>query len=162
VRRLARSHRAANVSRVRDSWIVASTNVDLVRSIVAAWERGDFSSTAWAHPDIKWVIADGPSPGTWTGLAEMAKGFRDYVNAWEGYSVAADEYRELDAERVLVYLHLSGRGKTSGLDLAQMQTKAGNLFHLRDGRVTRLVLYFDGERAFADLGLTPEADSPLP
>ena len=50
-------------------------------------------------------------------------------------------------------IHLSGRGKTSGLELGQLQTSAAHLFQLHNGRVTRLASYFDRERAFADLGL---------
>jgi hypothetical protein len=39
------------------------------------------------------VIADGPSPGRWTGLAGMAEGLRDWLSAWEGFRSKASEYR---------------------------------------------------------------------
>jgi ketosteroid isomerase-like protein len=135
---------------------MSSANLDLVRSIYAAWARGDWSSVEWAHPDIEFVRADGPAPGRWTGLAGMADGFRDYLSAWEGYRFEADEYRELDVERILVLGHQGGRGRTSGLALEQIGTKAVALFHVHGGKVARLVIYTDRERAFADLGLAPE------
>jgi hypothetical protein len=45
-----------------------------------------------------------------------------------------------------------------------MRTGGANLFHIRDGQVTRLVIYLQGdrERALADLGLAPEAGSTQP
>jgi ketosteroid isomerase-like protein len=131
-----------------------SENLDLVRSVYEPWERGDFSASEWAHPQIEYLIVDGPEPSRWTGLAGMIEGFRGFLRLWEDWHVVADEYRELDDERVLVLLHYSGRGKGSGLTVDHMQTKGASLFHVHRGKVTRLVVYFERERALADLGLT--------
>jgi ketosteroid isomerase-like protein len=139
---------------------MSSVNVDFVRSIYGAWERGDFSSAEWAHPDIEYVFADGPTPGSWTGLTAMVEAFRDRLSTWEDVRVEADEYRELDAERVLVLDHRSGRGKTSGLEIGQLGARGAMLFHVRGDKVAKLVLYFDRENALADLGLPSATDSP--
>jgi ketosteroid isomerase-like protein len=136
---------------------MASASLDLVRSIFDAWERGDFGSVEWAHPEIEWVIADGPAPGSWTGLEGMAESSRHWLNAWKDYRVEAEEYRELDDERVLVLFRYSGRGKTSGLDVGQMRAKGAALVHVRGGKATRVVHYIDSEHALADLGLAPDA-----
>jgi hypothetical protein len=83
---------------------MASANLDLMRSLYAAWKRGDFSSVEWAHPDIEYVIADGPSPGTSTGLPGLGESWRGILDTWEDFRFEAEEYRELDNERVLVLL----------------------------------------------------------
>jgi len=130
-----------------------SSNLDLVRSIYAAWERGDFTTTERLHPEIEFVMVGGPSPGTWTGLAGMAEATHEFLSAWEDFRAEAEEYRELDGERVLVLIHHRGRGKTSGLEIEGLRTQAATLWHIRDGKVMQLVAYWDRDRALADLGL---------
>jgi ketosteroid isomerase-like protein len=132
---------------------MASANLELVRSIIATWERGDYRSAEWAHPEIEFVAADGPAPDSWTGLEGLAAGWREALRGWEEFRFEAQEYRELDDERVLVLTHYSARGKTSGLEIGQMRTDGAALFHVRSGQVTKLVGYWDRERALADLGL---------
>ena len=136
-----------------------ASNLDLVRSIFAAWEGGDFSSAEWADPKIEYMIVGGPDPISRTGMDGMAEGFRDWVSAWEDLHIAADEYRELDSGRVLVLLRYIGRGKTSGVDLGGMEATGAGAFHVHGDQVTSLAMYWDRDRALADLGLPPEGDA---
>jgi ketosteroid isomerase-like protein len=136
-----------------------SANLELVRSLYTAWERGDFSSVDWADREIEFVSADGPTPGSWTGLAGMTEGWREFLGAWEDFRIEVDEYRELDDERILVLTRHSGRGKTSGVELEQVRSKGAALYHIRDGKVTKLLFYWNRELAFADLGLASETAS---
>ena len=131
-----------------------SANLDLVRSIYAKWERGEFGAAGWADPEIEYVIVDGPDPEKWTGLTAMAEGMREFLRPFESLRMVVDEYRELDGERVLVLVHLGGRGKISGVDLDQITSSGmcADVFQIRDGRVTRLVVYYDSDRALVDLG----------
>ena len=137
-----------------------STNVELVRSICAPLEHGDFSATAWADPDIEWEFPDGLSPESSTGQPGLGERFRDWLTTWEDVRFEATEFRELDHQRVLVLGHYYGRGKTSGLELGQIRSQVAALFQVRGGKVMRIVLYLDRDRALADLGLGPEGGSP--
>jgi ketosteroid isomerase-like protein len=136
-----------------------SANLDLVRSLYAAWERGDFSAKGWAAPEIEWIVADGPTADRRMGIAEMEEHFRAMLGAWESFRMQADEYRELDGERVLVLTEVSGRGKTSGLDLTRTPAQGAHLLHIRGGQVTLSAFYWDRDRALADLGLAAKDSS---
>lgn len=83
--------------------MTASANVELVRSIRSAWDRGDFSgSPGWADPDIEYVYVDVPDRGTSRRVPDMMTRLRECLGAWDARRVEADDYRALDDERVLV------------------------------------------------------------
>jgi ketosteroid isomerase-like protein len=132
-----------------------SANLDLVRSIYAAWERGDWTATDWADADVEYVMVDQPGAREAMGIVAMEAVWRDFLSSWEDYRVEAREYRELDDERVLVLLQAFGRSAAAGLDLKDVTdgSRAANVFRIRDGRVTRLDAYFYAKNALADLGL---------
>jgi hypothetical protein len=112
-------------------------------------ERGDFTSADWADTEIEFELADGPEPGTVTGVPEMARSWSQRLGVWEGFHTLPDEYRDLGDDRVLALCC----GKGSGLDLGPMGLDGACIFHVRDGKVARLVVYVNRDRAFADLGL---------
>jgi ketosteroid isomerase-like protein len=128
-----------------------SANLDLVRSIYADWERGDFSHIGWAHPEIEFGFADGPEPGRWKGLGAMSQRFGDWLRSWRNFRATPERYIAVDGQRVLVFVHNSGFGRSSGVELDARSV--ANLFEVRDAKVTSLVLYMDRDRALADLGL---------
>jgi ketosteroid isomerase-like protein len=137
-----------------------SANLDLVRSIYSHWEQGDWSSAGWAHPEIELVVAGGPAPGSSTGVAAMAKTWGETLSAFKDFRARAEEYHELDGGRVLVLHEWSGHGRTSSLSVDRIKAKSATLFHIREGKVTKLVAAWDRDRALAELGLSSKGDSP--
>src|SRR4051794_5749455 len=129
-----------------------SENLDLVRSIYADWERGEFGAADWAHPEIVFQ-SEGFDATTTMGVGEMTARWRDWMGTWQDYRTEAEEFRELDGERVLVLMRHSGRGKASGLEVERVTRRGANVFDVHHGKVTRLALYWDREAASAALGL---------
>ena len=132
---------------------VSGRNLELVRSIYERWAEGDFSEAEWADQDIEFVIADGADADSWKGLDAMGAAWQEGLDAWEDFRAIPEEYRELEGDRVLVLLRNRGRGRASGLEVADIG-KGANVVHLREGKVTKLEAYWDRDRALADLGLT--------
>ena len=128
-------------------------NLDLVRSIYTDLQRGDFSRADWADPKIEHVYADGPDPGSVTGRDGLVQHMRNLFSVLAEFRAEAEQYRDVDAERVVVLNRFSGRGKMSGLRVDQ---KGAEVFEIHSGKVTRIVVYNDRDRALADLGLAPE------
>jgi hypothetical protein len=120
-----------------------------MRSIYADWERGDFTNTDWADPDIEffaWEI------GTGRGVPRMAELWTEFLGTWDRYSAEISRIRELDDERVLVFVVQHGRGRASGLEAGDT-TEGAALFDIRDGVVTRLAVWGEKSKALVDLGL---------
>jgi ketosteroid isomerase-like protein len=133
--------------------VTVPSNREIVESIYADWQKGDWSSGDWADPDIRFEVVGGLSDGTWSGPAEMSEAWAAILGMWEDFSAVPEEIRVLDDERVLVLLRNQGRGKVSGIDITDISARSANVFTIRDGKVTDLVLYWDRDRALADLGL---------
>ena len=127
-----------------------SENLDLVCSIYADWERGDFTRDDWADPAIELVRPESLDGDALKGRDASSGGWREWLDAWDDFRAEAYDYRVLDGERVLVFGRMRGVGR---LSRTSADTETVNLFHIRDRKVVQLVLYSNRDRALADLGL---------
>jgi ketosteroid isomerase-like protein len=135
-----------------------SSNLELVRSIYAAWDRGDYSSVEWADPEIDFAFVDWLGLGGGKGVVEMKRIWFDFLRTWEEFHNQADDYVEVDDEHVLALTYFWGRGRGSGLELGKTGTTGASLFQIRDGKVVKLRLYASRAHARADVGLAPQGD----
>jgi len=68
---------------------------------------------------------------------------RAWLSEWEHWRVEADEYIE-HGDHVVVLTTYHGRGKGSG---AEVRHQGAHVFQIRHGRVIRLEIFADRERA---------------
>jgi ketosteroid isomerase-like protein len=126
-------------------------NVEIVREIYRAWERGDFTSNEWADPEIEFHIRAGPDEAVHHGVDAMGYAWREWLGAWDEFKTEAREFIDL-GDDVLVLAEFRGRGKASGMPIEAMA--GAGLFSLRDGKVVRLGTYTDPAEALEAAGLS--------
>ena len=129
---------------------MSSANLDLVRSIYADWERGDFSKVEWADPELSFVFADGPLPGEWRGVGVAVTIWSNFLATMNDYRAEIEALRDTEDGRVLVLVRGHGRGRSSG---APVEDRSANVFEIRSGKVAKLTVYANRANALADLGL---------
>jgi ketosteroid isomerase-like protein len=132
---------------------MSQENVEVVKRIFRAWERGDFSSVDWAAPDIEFVLhsrREGPGDEVLHGAEAMGRAWGEWLSAWDEFRLTAQRFIDLGDE-VVVLVEFGGRGKTSGAPIEQLS--GGNLFTFRDGKVIRLTTYSDRREALEAAGL---------
>ena len=76
---------------------MSQENVELVRSIIQSWERGDWSRRLGAPRDRDGDQRTGRHPQL-DGLGRDRQRWREFLSTWEEFRVEADEYRALDDE----------------------------------------------------------------
>lgn len=126
---------------------MSEDNVELIRRIYDAWNRGDVESTfeVFDH-DIEWILPEG---GLNSGIYRGHDAVRELL---EGYLEALDFLRPeperfFDAPgRVVAFIRTSIRGKGSG---AEATVRPAHLWAIRKGKVVRMEVFPTAERGKA-------------
>jgi ketosteroid isomerase-like protein len=116
---------------------VSRENVETVRRLYAAWERGDFAAEMDSYdPAVELVIDYGPDRISANGVDEMRRVWREQLTLWDFWRPGPIERVVEHDDHVVVGHSLRGRSKRG---LSVESQNAGAAFTFRDGRVIRIV-----------------------
>ena len=100
-------------------------------------------------PDIG--VEGGPRGLFAKGLDGFLDFWREWNSAWEAWNLGPPEFIDVDENRVLVSYEVRARPKTFQVE---MTIEAANLLTLRQGKVTRLELFFSRDNALKAAGVS--------
>lgn len=126
---------------------MAESELELARRIYALWEKGNFSESDWAEPDLEFMPPIGEEV---RGIDAMGRSWGGFLETWEGFEARPVEYVEA-ADGVLVITQFHGHSIAADIPAEDLPGAA--VLRIRDGKVWRLELYFDIERAREAAGL---------
>jgi ketosteroid isomerase-like protein len=128
-------------------------NVEIVRRLIEAWDRGDYrAGLESVDPSIELIAAYGTADldGTYrghAGLAEMLGAF------WAEFDEPRIEIEEMipAGDDVIVSVRFHGRGRRSGVEIA---APAWHVWSLREGKAVRWLLVRTKGEALEAVGLS--------
>jgi ketosteroid isomerase-like protein len=133
---------------------MAQENVDIAKRVIDAFNRRDVESFfALAVPDFEWfpAMAGAVEGSGYRGRDGIEKYLVDIGDAWEEYRVLAEEFRDLDGERVVMLGRIEGRGRGSR---AWIDSPTGTIFEFLNGKMSRVRTYLDHGEALRAAGLS--------
>jgi ketosteroid isomerase-like protein len=128
---------------------MSEANVEIVKKIYSAWERGDFSSTDWADPEIEFTIP-GPDLEVHRGIDSMGRAWADWLGVFDELSIRGESFHD-GGDKVVVEQLFRGKGKGSGIPIDEI--RGGVVCTMRNGKVTRFEGHTTLEAALASAGL---------
>jgi ketosteroid isomerase-like protein len=138
---------------------MARGNVDLIRPIYEEFSRGNFrlSFDVYHHPHMEWGWSDEfPGlDGVYDDRRDPNPRLHSWLSAWDDWRVEVDDYLEI-GDHVVVLASYRGRGKGSGVEIRQ---QGAHVFRLRDGKVVRLEIFADREKAIESVRVAESKDS---
>ena len=117
---------------------MSAENVETVRAVCGAWERGDWAASA-EHFDPALEVVYSPSAfpdaGTYRGGPVAFDAWKRWLEAWEEFSMQVVDMIETGDE-IVTLIGLQGRGKESG---ATVDADVGVVFECAGGKIKRMV-----------------------
>jgi len=125
-------------------------DLEVLREVYSHWERGDFTYWEAFADDYVWKAADSTEPGEYTGIAEVRAAWRTWLQAWDGFSIEAEEIIAGSDGRYVVMQLFRGKGKASGLE---SKDHSAAVVTMQDGLIVEMEGFWDRNAALQAVGV---------
>jgi ketosteroid isomerase-like protein len=127
---------------------MSQENVEVVLRSIEAFEHDEKAMLSTLDPAVEWYpIEDGHILSR--GHEAAAGVRRRWLESWKGHQIDLEEMED-GGDSVVACLHLTGRGKGSGVEV---DLRVYQHFKLRDGKIVYLYEYADRGEALEAAGL---------
>jgi ketosteroid isomerase-like protein len=128
---------------------MSQENVEVVLQSIQAFEHDEEGVLSTVDPGIEWYpIEEGHSLSR--GHEGAIRVRTSWLENWEGHRVDVEEIKD-GADSVVACLHLTGRGKKSGVEV---DLRVYMHYKLRDGKIFYVYEYEDRGEALEAAGLS--------
>jgi len=131
---------------------MSQENLEVVQRSASAIAAGDWPDVyeTW-DPQIEWHFEpEAVISGLHRGRDPVRAALSSFMDEWEDFSVEIENLIAADDSRVVMVIHMTGRGRGSG---APLDFRPAYIFTLREGRITNVREYFEREQALEAAGL---------
>ena len=128
---------------------MSQADVELIKRSSEAFYSGDLEAAAAMVAEDAVFYRDVPDASEYHGFEGFLAATAEWTEGFEDHAIEPQEYVD-GGERVLVRVLQSGRGKGSGVPVAE---DWWFVYEVREGRIARLEIYADPEKAHAAAGL---------
>ena len=128
-------------------------NVEVVERMTGAFLAGDVTTALEVLDDeVVWhgTIGGLDEGRIARGHREVIEGFSENLKEWESHVLEARQFIEAGHERVVVFWHEEGRGRSSGVEVT---TDTAVIYTVRGGHIVEAQGYMDRSAALKAAGL---------
>ena len=125
---------------------MSQENVEIVRRFLVVDVDVD-SALPYADPAIVWNPIEEPAA---QGHDAVRANLERWENEWDEYEVIPEEFIDT-GDRVVVTVHLRGRGRGSGIEI---DARFYEVYTLRDGKIVRMDEFAEQSEALEAAGLS--------
>jgi ketosteroid isomerase-like protein len=126
---------------------MSEQNVELVRSIYAAWLQGE-SARSMIDPEVEYV---NPPDAVESGTRRGRRAFAGIRDAYDDVRIEPEELIDAGGDEVVVIARVTGKGRGSGVEIDWRQ---GYVWTIRGGKAVRFRWFNDPEQALDAAGLS--------